>query len=103
MRTRYQHGSLYLDERKNGPAVWIYRWREYDLRGAIKTPRGTELERFEQYPTKAAALRRRIRIALRANVIIQRFRQSRSDPSLIGMKLRSCQNGILQTWHIGLT
>jgi integrase len=29
MRTRYQHGNLQLDKRKNGADVWIYRWREY--------------------------------------------------------------------------
>lgn len=27
-RTRFQHGSLTTERRNNGPAVWIYRWRE---------------------------------------------------------------------------
>jgi hypothetical protein len=32
-RTRYQHGSLVLEERKRGPAVWVYRWWERDING----------------------------------------------------------------------
>jgi len=34
MRSQYQFGSLYLESRKNGPDVWVYRWRE-------STPDGT--------------------------------------------------------------
>ncbi|MGA8617681.1 MAG: hypothetical protein WB660_04065 [Candidatus Sulfotelmatobacter sp.] len=30
-RTRYQQGSLKLEERKKGPAVWVYRWWEKDI------------------------------------------------------------------------
>src|ERR1700732_5040575 len=28
MRSNYQFGSLYQEARKNGPDVWVYRWRE---------------------------------------------------------------------------
>ncbi len=28
MRSNYQFGSLYQETRKNGPNVWVYRWRE---------------------------------------------------------------------------
>jgi len=28
IRSQYQFGSLYLESRKNGPDVWVYRWRE---------------------------------------------------------------------------
>lgn len=31
-RTRYQQGSLTIEKRKNGPGVWVYRWRE----GSVK-------------------------------------------------------------------
>jgi hypothetical protein len=43
-RTRYQHGSLQLDrldKRRKGPAVWVYRWREYWPNG--KTQRRGEI------------------------------------------------------------
>jgi integrase len=32
-RPRYQFGSLYTESRKNGPDVWVYRWRETNLEG----------------------------------------------------------------------
>jgi integrase len=32
-RTRYQQGSLTIEERKNGPAVWVYRWRQQTTKG----------------------------------------------------------------------
>ena len=32
-RTRYQHGSVEREERKKGPAVWVYRWWEQDING----------------------------------------------------------------------
>jgi integrase len=31
-RTRYQHGSLTKEKRKNGPDVWVYRWRENGIK-----------------------------------------------------------------------
>jgi integrase len=32
-RKRYQQGSLTIEKRKSGPAVWVYRWREIDTNG----------------------------------------------------------------------
>jgi integrase len=32
-RPRYQLGTLYSEPRKNGPDVWVYRWRETDGQG----------------------------------------------------------------------
>ena len=32
-RPRYQLGTLYPEPRKNGPDVWVYRWRETDGQG----------------------------------------------------------------------
>jgi len=32
-RPRYQFGALYQEARKNGPDVWVYRWRELDTEG----------------------------------------------------------------------
>ncbi len=34
-RTRYQHGSVEREERKKGPAVWVYRWWEEDINGKL--------------------------------------------------------------------
>ena len=52
MRTRYQHGNLQLDKRKNGPDVWVYRWREYGATAKMHR-RGEMIGTIEQYPTKA--------------------------------------------------
>jgi integrase len=56
MRTRYQHGNLQLDERKNGPDVWVYRWREYGLAGKVNR-RGEIVGTVDEFPTKAKALK----------------------------------------------
>lgn len=53
-RPRYQNGSLKLLPRMNGPAVWVYRWRETNEQGERQLRKkviGTAL----QYPTKALA------------------------------------------------
>ena len=55
-RARYQHGSLTIERRKNGPSVWVYRWRELGPNGQSKRRKhvvGTKA----QYPTKATAKR----------------------------------------------
>lgn len=53
-RPRYQNGSLKLMPRKEGPAVWVYRWRETDEHGARRL-RKQIIGTAEQYPTKALA------------------------------------------------
>jgi integrase len=54
-RERYQLGCLTCEERKHGPSVWIFRWREKRPEGRVHCKKvvGT----VEQYPTKTAALR----------------------------------------------
>lgn len=53
---RYQSGSLTIEKRKTGPAVWVYRWRE-----AVSNGRSTHRKMLvgtrEQYPTQRAAMR----------------------------------------------
>ena len=66
MRTRYQHGNLQLDKRRNGPDVWVYRWREYGPVGKVNR-RGEMIGTIEQYPTKADALRACEHLQLTAN------------------------------------
>ncbi len=56
MRTRYQHGNLQLEKRKNGPDVWVYRWREYGPNRSVSR-RGESIGTIEQYATKAEALK----------------------------------------------
>ena len=34
-RARYQQGSLIREERKVGPDVWIFRWREQTPEGRV--------------------------------------------------------------------
>lgn len=53
-RQTFQHGSLTTENRANGPAVWIFRWREAGTDGKRiqrKTIVGTKVE----YPTRASA------------------------------------------------
>jgi integrase len=55
-RTRYQSGSLTTEGRRNGKAVWVYRWRENQSDGTTvrrKQIIGTKA----QYPTRSAALK----------------------------------------------
>jgi integrase len=66
MRTRYQHGNLQLDKRRNGPDVWIYRWREYGPAGKVNR-RGGMVGTIEEYPTKAKALKACEHLQLTAN------------------------------------
>ena|SRR5438874_11057706 len=66
MRTRYQHGNLQLDNRRNGPDVWVYRWREYGPAGKVNR-RGETIGTIERYPTKAEALRACEHLRLTAN------------------------------------
>lgn len=66
MRTRYQHGSLQLDKRRNGPDAWIYRWREY-LPNDKMLRRGEMIGTVEEYPTKADAQKASEHLRLIAN------------------------------------
>src|SRR5579872_4491024 len=53
-RVRYQEGSLKLEERKRGPAVWVYRWWEKDINGK-PVRRKEQLGTVEQYPSESKA------------------------------------------------
>jgi integrase len=53
-RTRYQQGSLRLEERKRGSAVWVYRWWEHGITGK-PVRRKVQLGGLERYPTESAA------------------------------------------------
>jgi len=53
-RTRYQEGSLTLEERKRGPAVWVYRWWEKDINGK-PVRRKVQLGDVEEYPNESRA------------------------------------------------
>jgi len=66
MRTRYQHGNLQLDKRKNGPDVWVYRWREYGPNGEMQR-RGRMIGTIGEYPTKADAQKASEHLRLTAN------------------------------------
>ena len=53
-RIRYQQGSLTLEERKRGPAVWVYRWWERDINGKL-IRRKLQVGGLERYPSESAA------------------------------------------------
>ena len=53
-RTSYQQGSLKLEERKRGPAVWVYRWWEKDTNGHT-VRRKAQVGSLEEYPNESAA------------------------------------------------
>lgn len=71
-RTRYQQGSLTIERRKSGLAVWVYRWREEDSQGGF-TRRKRIIGTKAEFPTKAAAKRTidglRLEINSEANLI----------------------------------
>jgi len=50
-RTRYQEGSLRLEERKRGPAVWVYRWWEKNTEGK-PVRRKAQIGSLEEYPNE---------------------------------------------------
>jgi integrase len=52
-RAHYQNGSLTREERKKGPDVWVFRWREETPAGRVKPK--VVVGTVERYPTKAAA------------------------------------------------
>jgi len=49
-----QHGSLAIVNRKEGPAVWQFRWSEKDLHGT-RVQRKRVIGSLERYPNEAAA------------------------------------------------
>ncbi len=53
-RTRYQQGSLNLEERKKGLAVWVYRWWEKDIDGK-SVRRKLQIGDTGEYSTESAA------------------------------------------------
>jgi hypothetical protein len=53
-RTRYQYGSLNLEGRKKGLAVWVYRWWEKDIDGK-SVRRKLQIGDACEYPTESAA------------------------------------------------
>lgn len=53
-RTRYQEGSLSLEPRKRGPAVWVYRWWEKNTEGK-PVRRKAQLGSLEEFPTESRA------------------------------------------------
>ena len=65
-RERYQNGSLTIEKRKTGPAVWVFRWRESNSIGA-----GTKRKRIigtkEELPTRKAALQKVDALSLKIN------------------------------------
>ena len=67
-RTRYQEGSLRLEERKRGPAVWVYRWWEKDTEG--KPVR------------RKAQLANSVAEAYRKNHTIENYLQDSSGPDI---------------------
>jgi len=55
-RKRFQHGCLTIEKRKNGPGVWVYRWRQLDNE-ANTILRKKIVGDKQKYPTKSAALK----------------------------------------------
>ena len=65
-RPRYQNGSLKIMPRKDGPAVWVYPWRETDGQGQRRL-RKQVIGTVEQYPAKARAMQQIESLKLTAN------------------------------------
>jgi integrase len=69
-RTRYQHGSLTIEERANGPDLWVYRWREA-TRNATTVQRKRIIGTKKEYPTGSAAWKavNALRLDINAEVV----------------------------------
>jgi integrase len=66
-RNRYQTGSLTIEERKAGPAVWIYRWRATDANGK-RIRRKVVIGTKAQFATRTAVKKHVANLALDINV-----------------------------------
>jgi hypothetical protein len=64
-RTRYQQGTLRLEERASGSRVWEYRWYETQIDGKRRR-RSAMIGSMQEFPSEAAA--QKAVAALRANV-----------------------------------
>ena len=64
-RTRYQQGTLRLEERANGTRVWEYRWYETQIDGSRRR-RSAMIGTVDEYPTESGA--QKAVAALRANI-----------------------------------
>lgn len=75
-RTRYQQGSLTLEERRRGPAVWVYRWWEKDTQGR-PVRRKAQLGSLEEYPNQsnAQAAADAIRLTINDRTLRQRLKE----------------------------
>jgi integrase len=65
-RSQYQAGTLYREPRKNGPDVWVYRWREADGHGKRKL-RKEIVGTVQELPAKRDALIAADALRLRVN------------------------------------
>jgi integrase len=65
-RPRYQFGSLYQEARKNGPKVWVYRWRELDAEGR-RSLRKQILGTVQEFRSRGAAQQAAEALRVRAN------------------------------------
>jgi integrase len=75
-RTRYQGGSLRLEERKRGPAVWVYRWWEKDTEGK-PIRRKAQLGNLDEYPngSKAQAAADALRLTINEQTPRQQLKE----------------------------
>ncbi|KAA6459121.1 site-specific integrase [Acidobacteria bacterium AB60] len=65
-RTRYQQGSVQRDKRRNGPDVWIFRWRELGPNGK-SIQRNTVIGSVADLPNRASALKAAEALRIDAN------------------------------------
>jgi integrase len=76
-----QHGSLAMVSRKDGPAVWQFRWSEKDLQGS-RVQRKRVIGTVERYRDEAAA-----RVAV--TVLLQELNSEKRRMGLSRLRSRS--------------
>jgi integrase len=81
-RTRYQQGSLSLEKRKNGPSVWVYRWREADSEGT-RIRRKVVVGSKVAFPSRTAATKQIANLGLEINSELPAPTASRTVAELI--------------------
>lgn len=87
-RPRYQQGSLKQMPRKNGPAVWVYRWRETDEHGERQL-RKKVIGSVKLYSTKA-----------QASVVVETLRRSANRAGMDGMTGPRTFSGLVEHFRL---
>ncbi len=112
-RTRYQNGCLTTEQRKNGPDVWIFYWREFDANGKRRQQKRV-IGTVKKYRSESAA--EKAVAALRAEInrdaengysrplTVEQLTQHYEQKELVGERLaystRTMYKSYIKNWIV---